>query len=62
MTKRELIEAMAEFPDNATVLICRPTTKKGTHLTLEGIADLNANGKCIQVNTVDARNIIDKVD
>ena len=57
MTKRELIEALAEFPDDAEVVVFW-SCGCGVN-ALEGIVDLNPNGLAIQLNSDSGRESVD---
>jgi len=52
LTKKQLIAALADFADDAPVLVF-------DGVGLVDIADLNPNGKCVQVNTDMGRDRID---
>jgi len=56
MTKKELIELLAKYPDDAEIAVfceCR---------RFSGIVDLNPNGPAVQLNTDGARKLIDNDD
>lgn len=52
LTKKQLMEALAAFPDDAPVMVWAPPM-------LTEIVDVCANGRCVQLQTTEAQAALD---